>query len=188
MLKINRPFLMQVHLILATFIFPIILMFLITGALYTLGVRGSYDTQVYPLKLSTPLSKDSDTLTELITKELENLYLAPPTGETRNKSTDERIELEWRGAALRVTLASTPQPTEATLTVQKASLYKRLIELHTANGATAFRIYAIVLAVSLFILLVTGFIMALQLPKYRKLTLYSTLTGMAVFILMVVTG
>lgn len=178
---------MQVHLILATFIFPIALMFLITGTLYTLGIEGNYDTQVYPLKLNTPLQKDDITLTDFITTELQNLNLSPPTGEVRNHSKDGVIEVAWRGAALRVLLEST-QPTEAKLTVQKASWYKRLLELHTANGAKAFKVYALVLATSLFMLLVTGFIMALQLPKYRKMTLYSAATGIAVFIAMVISS
>lgn len=175
---------MQVHLILATFIFPIILMFLVTGALYTLGIKGSYDTQLYTLHLNTPLQKDDASLIDFVTKELQNLNLSPPTGDIRNQSTDGRIELNWRGAALRVTLESR-LPTEAKLIVQKASWYKRLLELHTANGATAFKVYAIVLASSLFMLLITGFIMALQMPKYQKLTLYSMVTGIAVFIVMV---
>jgi hypothetical protein len=187
MIKINRPFLMQVHLILATFIFPIALLFLITGTLRTLGIEGSYDTQVYTLPLTTPLQKDDATLTDFVTKELQNLNLSPPTGEVSNESTDELIELHWRGAALRVALESS-QPTEAKLTVKKASWYKRFIELHTAEGAPAFKVYAIVLGTSLFMLLVTGFIMALQLPKYRKITLYSTVTGIAVFIMMVIIG
>lgn len=187
MLKINRLFLMQVHILLATFIFPVLLLFLITGSLYTLGVKGSYDTQVYTLPLSTPLPNDDVALTAFVTKELQNLTLTPPTGDVRNQSTDEQITLNWRGAALRVTLEST-LPTEAKLTVQTASWYKRLLELHTANGATAFKVYAIMLASSLFILLVTGFIMALQLPKYRTMTLYSTVLSIAVFIVMVISS
>lgn len=185
MIKINRLFLMQVHLILATFIFPIALMFLVTGTLYTLGVEGGYDTQVYTLPLTAPLQKEDAALTDFVTQELQKLQLSPPTGEVSNESTDKLTQLYWKGAALRVTLEST-QATEAKLTVQKADWYKRLLELHTANGAPAFKIYAVVLGISLFILLVTGFIMAWQLPKYRKMTLYSTLTGVVVFITMVV--
>jgi hypothetical protein len=187
MIKINRLFLMQVHLILATFIFPIALMFLVTGTLYTLGVEGGYDTQVYTLPLTTPLQKDDATLTDFVTQELQKLQLSPPTGTANNESTDKLIELNWRGAALRVTLEST-QANEAKLTVRKADWLKRLLELHTANGARAFKVYAIVLGTSLFMLLVTGFIMAWQLPKYRKITLYSTLTGVVVFIMMVITS
>jgi hypothetical protein len=187
MIKINRLFFMQVHLILASFIFPVILMFLITGALYTVGIEGSYDKQVYPLKLASPLQKDDASLTDFVTKELQNLNLSPPTGKIRNQSTDSGIEFNWRGAALRVTLES-KQPSEATLTVQKASWFKRLLELHTANGATAFKVYAIALAASLVVLLITGYIMALQLPKYRSLTLYSTVTGIAFFVIMILSS
>ena len=187
MIKINRLFLMQVHLILATFIFPIALMFLVTGTLYTLGVKGGYETQVYTLQLTAPLQKDDAALTDFVTQELQKLQLSPPTGAASNESTDKLIELHWKGAALRVTLEST-QATEAKLTVQKADWYKRLLELHTANGAPAFKIYAAVLGTSLFILLVTGFIMAWQLAKYQKMTLYSTLTGVILFIAMVITS
>lgn len=185
MLKINRLFFMKVHLILATFIFPIIVMFLVTGALYILGIEGSYDKQVYTIKLNTPLQNDDNSLTDFVANELKNLNISPPTVEVNNFSKDGVIKLEWRGAALRVALEST-QPTEARLTVQKASWYKKLLELHTAHGTTAFKVYTLMLAISLLMLLITGFIMALQLPKYRKMTLYSTATGVAVFVVMII--
>jgi hypothetical protein len=178
---------MKIHLILATFIFPIALMFLITGALYTVGIEGSYDTQVYTLKLNSPLQKDDATLTDFVTKELEKLNLSPPTGTASIESTDNSIKVNWRGAALRVTLEST-QPTEAQLTVKIANWYQKFLELHKANGANAFKVYAVLWAIILLMLLITGFIMALQLPKYRKMTMYSTATGIVVFIVMVISG
>lgn len=185
MIKINRLFFMQVHLLLATFIFPIALMFFVTGALYIVGFEGHFDTEVYTLKLNAPLQKDDAALTDFITNELKNLNLSPPTAKVHNYSKDEFIKFELRGAALRVTLEST-QPSEAKLTVQQANWYKKLLELHTNNGTTAFKVYAMVFAVSLLMLLVTGYIMALQLPKYRKMTLYSTAAGIVVFIVMVI--
>lgn len=183
MLKINRLFFMQVHLILATFIFPVILMFLVTGSLYLLGFEGSFDTQIYPLKLNAPLQKDDASLTDFITNELKNLNLSAPTTKVRNLTKDELIKFEMRSAALRVTIEST-QPDQATLTVQKADWFKKLMELHINHGNKAFKMYALFLAITLLSLLVTGYIMALQLPRYRKMTVYSTVAGIAVFVAM----
>ncbi|MDD1609926.1 MAG: PepSY-associated TM helix domain-containing protein [Methylococcaceae bacterium] len=187
MIKINRLLLMKIHLILATFIFPVALMFLITGALYTVGIEGSYDTQVYTLKLDAPLQKDDAALTDFVTQELQKLNLSPPTGTANIESTDKSIKVDWRGAALRVTLESTQQ-TEAKLTVKEANWHQKLLELHKANGANAFKVYAVIWATILLMLLITGFIMALQLPKYRKMTIYSTISGIVVFIVMVISG
>lgn len=46
------------HMLVAAFLFPAILLYLITGALYTWGSKGDYDTRDYPVALSAPLSDD----------------------------------------------------------------------------------------------------------------------------------
>ena len=187
MIKFNRLFLMQIHLVLASFIFSVALMFFITGSLLTWGIKGSYDTQVYPIKSTTPLPEDSAALTDLVKNELEKLNIPLPTGRLKIDNEDGLMELDWRGSALNVALQQTSQ-TEAELIVKKADWFQRFEQLHKANGSVAFKVYAVILAVSLLMLLITGFIMALQLPKYRKLTYLSLTTGIAVFILMVLSS
>ena len=45
----SRANLIKAHLFLATFIFPAVLMFLVTGGLSTWGIKVSYATQDYPV-------------------------------------------------------------------------------------------------------------------------------------------
>jgi len=49
-------------------------------------------------------------------------------------------------------------------------------------------VYAAILAVSLFTILLSGFLMALGVPKYRKMALAAALAGIGLFIAMVSTS
>jgi hypothetical protein len=60
-----------------------------------------------------------------------------------------------------------------------------LVQLHKAKGGQLFKVYAAILAVSLFIILFSGFIMAWQVPKYRKLALIFSTAGISMFLLMI---
>ncbi len=182
----SRANLINVHLFLATFIFPAVLMFLVTGGLYTWGIKGSYVTQDYPLTLTEPLSGDMSSLKSLVEKELQQLSLAAPTGSAKVKGSGSSLALEWTGSKRDISLAAGADPLSATLTVKETTWYRNLVQLHKAKGGQVFKVYAAFLAVGLFLILFTGFLMALQIPRYRRLTIISSLSGLVLFGLAVV--
>jgi len=59
------------------------------------------------------------------------------------------------------------------------------VQLHKAKGGQLFKVYAAILAVSLFTILLSGFLMAWGVPKYRKMALTAALVGTGLFIAMV---
>ena len=59
------------------------------------------------------------------------------------------------------------------------------MQLHKAKGGQLFKFYAAILAVSLFSILLSGFLMAMQIPKYRKMSMVAALAGIGLFIAMV---
>ena len=61
---------MKARSLLAAFILPIALMFFITGALYTWGIKGNYHKTTYEINLSNPLQDSLSVLVTLATKEL----------------------------------------------------------------------------------------------------------------------
>jgi len=59
----DRSTLMKIHALLAAFILPAAVMFFVTGALYTWGIKGDYDTTTHKINLEKPLQGE---LSELV--------------------------------------------------------------------------------------------------------------------------
>jgi len=171
---------------LATFIFPAVLMFLITGGLYTWGIKGSYDTREYTLALSEPLTPDQPALQAMVQGELRKLAVADPAGAAKVKKAGNSFVFEWTGSQRDVLLEPTDDALSARLTVKETTWYRNLVQLHKAKGGQLFKVYAAFLATGLFLVLFTGLLMALQMPKYRRMAVISALSGLLVFGLAVV--
>ncbi|NYT46742.1 MAG: hypothetical protein H0A75_02915 [Candidatus Methanofishera endochildressiae] len=59
----DRAWLVKAHMALAAFILPVAILFVITGALYTWGKKGDYETQTVVLPLKQPMQQDKAWLT-----------------------------------------------------------------------------------------------------------------------------
>lgn len=180
-MAISRLTLTKVHAILAAFILPVAVMFFITGVLYTWGKSGEYVTTKHDLALAAPLSKDKDALVALAEEQLTKLGVAAPSGKPGVRSVGTSFQLEWSGADLDVVLAPTADPLVAQLQVKDTTWYRHLVQLHKAKGGEVFKVYASVMAAALLLLLVTGYIIALQVPLLRRLTLATTAIGAVAF-------
>ena len=183
MKALNRPTLMKAHALLAAFILPVAIMFFITGAFYTWGIKGEYDTTVHDIKLDKPLQKKLSELVALAETELAKRNIPVPSGQAKIKKIGDAFKLEWTGSSRDVVVEQGPQPLTAQLYIKDTSWYRQLVQLHKAKGGTPFKVYAAVLSTALLLLLFSGFIMAWQMPKLRQLTLLSTTVGISVFIL-----
>ena len=184
-MSFDRTTLLKLHLVIAAFVLPVTLMFAVTGALYTWGVKGDYATSKHPVKLEAPTPTDKDGMVALVTAALAARDLAPPTGTPSVKDTPKGPLLEWTGSQRDITLEAGEQPGEMLLTVKETDALRHFVQLHKATGGAAFKVYAGLFAVALGLILLTGVLMALQMPKYRQLVLVSAGTGIAVFVLLV---
>ncbi len=180
----NRALLVKSHMALAAFILPVAMMFFITGALYTWGIKGSYDTENYQLQLKQPMHSNKAWLKGLAEQELSNRNLAIPSGTAKIKRAGNSFYFEWTGAKLDIRLEPTRNLFVARLKIKKTDWHRLLVQLHKAKAGKAFKIYAAFLAVGLIVLFVTGFIMAWKISKYRRLLLSSTGLGVLLFIIM----
>ncbi len=178
----DRMQLMKVHALLAAFILPVAIMFIVTGALYTWGIKGSYTDEVYEVKLSNAIQSDFDQLTNLAQSELKRLAIDHPEGKPKLKVYGSHFLLEWTGSSKDVILEPTDNALIAKLTVKHTSWYRNLVQLHKAKGGTAFKVYAVILAVSIGALLISGFLMAWQTPRLKRFTLTTSLVGLGSFI------
>ena len=184
----NRLLLMKIHMLLAAFILPAAIMYPVTGALYTWGVKGSYETTTYQLELDQPLLQKKEKLVELVKKTLLLKEIPLPSGKPKIKTAGNSFYLEWTGTNLDVILEPGAEQLLAELKVKKTTDYRRLVQLHKAKGGIEFKVYAAVFATALLTLLLTGCLMALQMPKFRLPFFLSMSTGVAVFIAMVMSS
>lgn len=173
---------MKVHTLVAAFVFPVACMFLITGGLYTWGIKGSYVNDSYEIDLQKPIEAELSTLVLLAATELGKLDIEPPSGTPKIKTAGNHFMLEWTGSTKDIVFEPTDRPLTASLTVKHTSLYRTFVQLHKAKGGQLFKIYAAMLAISLAVLLLSGFVMAWQTPKLKRLASISFILGVTSFI------
>src|SRR5690606_14684292 len=177
----TRLQLMTIHALLAAFIFPVASMFMITGALYTWGIKGSYQDETYEVRLAKEISPELNELIGLAESEIKKLGLSNPSGKAKIKHYGNHFMLEWTGSSKDVTLEPTDKKLTARLTVKHTSWYRHLVQLHKAKGGTAFKVYAAVLAIAVGLLLISGLFIAWQTPKLKQLTLITFFVGIGSF-------
>lgn len=185
---LNRSTLMKAHSLLAAFILPVAMMYFVTGALYTWDIKGGYDTTTHELHLKNPIQGELTELIELAKEELERQDIETPSGQANIKRIGSSFRLEWTGSNMDIIIEPTSQPLIAKLEMKKTSWYRQFVQLHKAKGGTPFKVYAAAFATALLLLLMSGFIMAWQVPKLRKLTLASASLGIVVFVAMVISS
>jgi len=182
---LNRFTLMKAHALLAAFILPVAIMFFVTGALYTWGIKGDYDTTNFNIVLEKPIKGDLTELVALANKQLKKQNIEVPSGQAKIKKIGNEFKLEWTGSKVDIIIEPTSKPLIAKFQIKETSWHRKFVQLHKAKGGKPFKIYAVLLAVALLLLLISGFAMAWQTPKLRKLALTSVSLGIVVFIAMV---
>ncbi len=177
----NRATITKVHLLLAAFMFPVALMFLVTGGFYTWGIKGDYVSESYEIELSEPLTADAQVLSDIVAGQLRMRSIDLPSGGASLKKGGTSFKLEWTGSERDVELEPTADPLVARLTIKETTWYRNLVQLHKAKGGQLFKFYAAGLAISLFTILASGFLLAWQVPKLRRLATLCSISGLAVF-------
>lgn len=181
----NRSVLVHIHLVFAALLLPFIIMFAITGALYTWGIKGAVEEYQYDIVLSQPLKYEPEYLHQWLEDVLEIKGIDRPSGQGKMKGDAEQYHYEWTGSAHDVSVAPSTDPLIAHLTIEESSYYHYLVQLHKGQGGTIFKVYAAILAIGLVFLAITGVVMALRMPKLRSLTQRYLVAGSLMFILAV---
>ncbi|MBI1293029.1 hypothetical protein GC173_17610 [bacterium] len=181
-MAISRAQLVNVHLVLASFFLPFALMFLVTGALYTVSIKGSYATREEVVKIEQPLVGELAPLVAQATSSLKELGMAAPSGAASVRKTGGSFELSWSGSARDIVLKPSANPGEAILVINEATAYRRLVQLHKAKGNAFAKTVSVIWAVGLFGMFASGLCMVFASPKHRRLALVSGAAGMALFV------
>ena len=116
---------------------------------------------------------------------MQKIGISKPEGKPSVKKGGNSFWLEWTGSSKDISLKPTKNSLEAQLTVKDTTAYRRFVQLHKAKGGQAFKVYAVIFSVAIVLLLISGFIMAWQTPKLKRLTILASLTGFVSFIVFV---
>jgi len=184
MARINRQQLIKIHTILATIIFPVALLFIITGALYSLHIEGDFKESSIAIELPDNFQPSLLSTQTLVIRQLEAKNIALPTSEAQFKQQGNAVRLRWGGANISTDLKFNVGDKAASIKVYDADWYQRFARLHKADGGESFKYYAVFMAIALLLLLISGFIMAWQVPKYKTLAMRSTSVGVVLFLVL----
>jgi len=185
----NRVLLTKLHLIAAAFMFPAVLMFLITGGLYTWGNKGEWRESTELVSLEQPYAdQDEAGLRAAALAGLSAADLPEPSGGLNVNGEGAEQSLSWTGARSEASVSATDDPMVAEVAVKEATLHRWLVQLHKAKGSVWFKIYATMLAAVLFLLVASGVVMGLQVKALRRLTVTSSVVGAAAFVGFVLAG
>jgi len=185
---IKRYTLMKVHMIMASIVFPMTVMFFITGSLYIFDIEPETDVNSFRVTMDDPLQQDLDLLKSIATRELARRDISPPLGDTKMKwnSDLDIYYLFWDGDNHWLKIRpSTRNQYVAVIKVYTPSWYGRFMSLHKGHGKDAFNWFVISMAVIMMLTLLSGTMMGLSLPKQRNRVLYAMGAGTCLFFALV---
>ena len=185
----NRALLTKLHLIAAAFMFPAVLMFLVTGGLYTWGNKGEWRESTQLVELSQPYEQlDEAGLRAAALEALAMADLPEPSGSLSTSGEGAAQSLTWAGARSEASVRAGNDAATAEVAVKEATMHRWLVQLHKAKGSTWFKVYATMLAIVLFMLVLSGVTMGLQSKPLRRTTITSSIVGVVAFIGFVLLG
>ena len=169
---------LKIHVYVATFLAPIMLMIAISGGLYLLGFKGNV-TQT-KIELNNPAF---DITADDLEQQVRTLF--------SNNNIDADFEyIKQSGSTLYTRPTSKlhymikATDSSVSLTKVEPDLVKSIVELHKGHGPTAFKTLQKVTAAGLIIILITGMLIGVLNRKNRKTALISIAAGSLVFIVL----
>ena len=169
----------QIHLLLASFVMPAVLLISISGGLYLFGFKGNSNETEIKVSNQFVLDIKSQQLEEDVEKLLRQLG----------------IETEFEYLKIKGTTITTRPTSRSHLKIivskddmkiwkVQPSFQKTLIELHKGHGPLLFKVYQKLVAISLIVILLSGLWMGLSNKRMRTNTLLAIFIGTATFFLL----
>jgi len=170
---LKRSTLIQLHMLLAAIILPVILIYFISGTLYSFHIKGDIEKHVVTIKLKKAFQPDLDWLTQVVREELVKGDFPIPNGEPRMKKKKSTYVFRWGDLKHAVKVESTKKTKQLKMTVRERSWLAQMMRIHRAGAGDAFKILPIILAFCMLLVLLSGVYMALVTQKYRRPVVYA---------------
>lgn len=175
----DRKLLITIHMYLAAFFTPAVLLVAISGGLYLIGVKGKVEQEsIYSSNDTTidtkSISLDADVATLLAKAGVEsysfeyvkvsgtNLYTRP--------TTSDHYIIKSKEGGVEVIYA-------------RPSLQSRMIELHKGHGPSAFKTFQKAFAIALVFIILSGLWLGISTARLRRSTLMAATAGAVLFAL-----
>ena len=181
---LSRSKIVQLHILLSSFVFPAVLIYVVSGALYTLNVKGSVAKQMFTVALEKPFEPNLEQLTRVIEKTLVAKALVLPDGDSYLKKSKDGYKFHWGDLRYSVTGDLKKDTSLVEFTYRERSPLTQVMRIHRAEAGTAFKFVSIMVVLGLLLVFVSGFYMAYTIPKFRNSSLIAT--GLGVLMLFIV--
>lgn len=176
----DRKLLITIHMYLAAFFAPAVLLVAISGGLYLAGIKGEVAQETIYNSATATIDTQSTTLKADVTAllaeagvESYNYEYVKVNGAnlyTRPTSSDHYI-IKLKDSGVEVLHA-------------RPSLQSRMIELHKGHGPAAFKTFQKVFAVALIFIILSGLWLGISAARLRRSTLLTTAAGALAFVLL----
>ena len=177
----SRRLLVSIHLYLAAFFAPILLMMAISVGLYLLGQKGSIEKTPVPIAIDNA-EIDSDAGIAAMETAVRKLLAAIDP--------DFRFEyLNVKGSVIYTRPTSRTHyeihlGDEPKASLNEPSLQKRLIELHMGHGPRAFKTFQKAMAAGLILVMLSGLWLGISSAPLRNSTLLTSGAGLLAFLIL----
>jgi len=159
----NRKTIISIHLFLASFFTPILIMIAVSGGLYLLGSKGEVTSNiVYEGEASEFDSGDQDSKAA-ITRLLKSAGIAHSFDYVKSSGSNyftRPTSREYYVVSL--------QNDRLQITHNQPDFIKSIVELHKGHGPSWFKTFQKLVALGLLLILISGFCLALTSPMLRK--------------------
>ncbi len=177
----TRKSIITLHLFLAAFLTPILLVIAISGGLYLFGEKGSVAKQpVYQGELGEfsfdSNDKESQVVKFLAANNIEHTFDYIKSGSrfmiTRPTSKIHFLFEQENG--------------QLVVTQRTPDFIASMIEIHKGHGSRAMKLFQKVVAMALLIVLISGLYLGLSSPQLKTKTILISGAGLATFLLLVI--
>ncbi|MEP5765312.1 MAG: PepSY domain-containing protein [Halieaceae bacterium] len=180
----NRSLFITIHMYLAAFFAPFVLLVCISGGLYLIGIKGSTETeaiyQSWDVEELRAELKDAPALNLSVAKLLGEAGVADYEFEYVKVKGDTLYTRPTSRQYYIIKLGDAVDISRATPSLQAA-----MMELHMGHGPTAFKTFQKFFAIGLLLVIGSGLWLGLSAPRLRTRTLAAAGGGSLAFLLVV---
>lgn len=170
----------KLHTYFSCFFLPLAVLFLTTGVLHYFHIEGGTRSHTeYRVALPEGWPKGEEETYALVTPNLKK----HPQSKLPPDFYLEDGYAGWFGYRRDIHLEPTDDPNKAVMRVKEHDLLEQLMLIHKGYAGPVFWVGGILFAASLLFSLVSGLVVALAVPIFRKTSIFFTLFGLATLIL-----
>ena len=181
-LLMSRKLLITIHLYLAAFFAPILIITAISGGLYLLGLKGSVEKKLVYTGAATEINVNAEDMKLEVSNVLSKAGI------------DADFEYVKGGGDFFFTRPTSKQHyvleienEQLKITKRTPDLNKVIVELHKGHGPLAFKTFQKILAAGLIFIVVSGLWLGLSSPQLRSKSIIASGLGGLIFLLLALT-